>query len=242
MVFEQDILAFVREHRAVNNRFLDRFAAGQVKDEELRTFALEFYHFSRKFPAILAGLLANTADEGEAEELTKILSSELGDGDATKRHELMFRRFLRTLGVEPADAFGSKMLPTTRAYLDGLANLYAGEDHAAALGASFALENMATPMWDKLIPGLEKLRQRRPGLDIEFFTFHRELEHLHEEAMGETLGLQSTDRDLRNRFRSGAEDALDLLAGFWDGIGESPKAQVGGRPRAAKGGRRSGVP
>ena len=225
MASERDVLAFVREHRAVNNRFLDRFSAGQMTDEEFVTFAREFYHFSRKFPAILAGLLANTADEAEAEELTKILSSELGDGDPKARHELMFRRFLRTAGIEPRDAIEATMLPTTKAYLDGLRRLYEGRDHVAALGASFALENMATPMWAKLIPGLEKIRARKPRLDIEFFTFHRELEHLHEEAMGETLGLQSTDPGDQRRFRAGAGAALDFLARFWDGIGRLPKGK-----------------
>ncbi len=229
MASERDMLAFVREHRAVNNRFLDRFASGRVTDEELGTFAREFYHFSRKFPAILAGLLANTPDEAEAEELTKILSSELGDGNPKARHELMFRRFLRTLEIDPRDAIEARMLPTTRAYLDGLGKLYDGRDHVTALGASFALENMATPMWNKLIPGLEKVRARKPRLDLEFFTFHRELEHLHEEAMGETLGLQSTDPEVQRRFRAGAGAALDLLTGFWDGIGRGT-AKAAGKP------------
>ena len=101
MDFRGEMLELVRGHRAVNNRFLERFSRGQVTDENLRTFSREFYHFSRKFPAILAELLANTADEAEAEELTKILSSEIGDGDPKKRHELMYRRFLRSLGIAP---------------------------------------------------------------------------------------------------------------------------------------------
>ena len=97
------------------------------------------------------------------------------------------------------------------------------------------MENMATPMWDLLLPGLEAARSRKPGLDLEFFTFHRELEHLHEEAMEEALGLQSTDPDLQRRFRAGAEAALDLLAAFWDGIGDSGGSAVRpeSRPRAA---------
>ena len=240
MDFGREMLDTVRKHQSVNNRFLDRFAAGQVKDEQLRTFAREFYHFSRQFPAILAKLLANTADEAEADELTKILSSELGDGDSKKRHELMFRRFLRTLRIEPRDAIGARMLPTTRAYLGGLERLYGGRDHIAALGASFALENMATPMWDKLIPGLERARSKDPSLDIEFFTFHRELEHLHEEAMGETLGLQSDDPAVQSRFASGALAALDLLAAFWEGIERGGDTEAGAKSKLRGPGRRVG--
>ncbi len=241
MDFEREMLDVVRRHRAVNNRFLNRFAAGRVKDEQLGTFAREFYHFSRQFPAILAKLLANTADEAEAEELTKILSSEIGDGDPKQRHELMFRRFLRSLGIEPRDAIGAKKLPTTKAYLGGLERLYGGRDHIAALGASFALENMATPMWDKLVPGLESVRSRIPGLDIEFFTFHQQIEHMHEEAMGETLGLQSDDPQVQRRFATGALAALDLLAGLWDGIERGVPTEARANParrgQAARSGR-----
>ncbi len=240
MDFGREMLDAVRRHQAVNNRFLDRFAAGKVTDEQLGTFAREFYHFSRQFPAILAKLLANTADEAEAEELTKILSSELGDGDPKKRHELMFRRFLRTLRIEPRDAITARMLPTTRSYLGGLERLYGGRDHIAALGASFALENMATPMWDKLVPGLERARARTPNLDIEFFTFHREIEHLHEEAMGETLGLQSEDSAIQGRFAAGALAALELLSAFWKGIERGGNTQAGARSRERGRGGRAG--
>lgn len=239
MNFEQQMLRFVREHKAVDNRFLTRFAKGQATDGELQTFAREFYHFSRLFPSILAKLLANTADEAEAEELTKILSSELGDGDPKKRHELMYRRFLRSLGVEPRKVLDAPMLPTTKAYLNGLEQLYGGADHVVALGASFGLENMATPMWDRLIPGLEAARSRFPRLDLEFFTFHRELEHLHEEAMGDTLSLQADDPDVRRRFWLGAEQALSLLAAFWGGIARNRRGGArrarGRRKRQTKG-------
>ena len=230
MDFRGEMLELVRGHRAVNNRFLERFSRGQVTDENLRTFSREFYHFSRKFPAILAELLANTADEAEAEELTKILSSEIGDGDPKKRHELMYRRFLRSLGIEPAEVINEKILPSTKAYLDGLRKVYGGRDHVAALGGSFALENMATPMWDQLVPGLTSARSRIPGLDIEFFTYHQEIEHLHEEAMGEALGFQSDDPRAQERFRAGARAALDVLAGFWSGVEKGSKVAVRAKP------------
>ena len=51
-------------------------------------------------------------------------------------------------------------------------------------GASFGLENMAITMWDHLIPGLHILQSSRyPWMDMTYFTFHRDLESTHEEAM-----------------------------------------------------------
>ena len=68
---------------------------------------------------------------------------------------------------------------------------YFASDYFTALGAEYGLENMAIPMWDKLLPGLEKAKQKFPmlkSMDIEYFTFHRELEEHHEEEMANVLG------------------------------------------------------
>ena len=212
----------VLAHPAIHNDFLTRFSNGQVTDREFDDFAREFFHFSRTFPAILANLLVNTPDEDEAFELTKVLTSELGDGDPSKRHELLFRKFLRSIGIDPARVVSEQVKPSTNAYLNGLWRLYGGRDHAKALGASFGLENMAIPMWDQLLPGLKAVRERRlPGMDIEYFTFHRELESTHEDAMEEISTIVGTDPASEKSFESGVREALDLLHGFWVGLEEN---------------------
>ena len=212
----------VLAHPAIHNDFLTRFSRGDVTKREFDDFAREFFHFSRTFPAILANLLVNTPDEDEAFELTKVLASELGDGDPSRRHELLFRRFLRSIDIDPSRVISEPVKPSTNAYLNGLWRLYGGRDHAKALGASFGLENMAIPMWDQLLPGLRIVRERRlPTMDIEYFTFHRELESQHEEAMEEVSGIVGKDPASEESFESGIREALDLLHGFWVGLEES---------------------
>lgn len=209
----------VLKHPAINNDFLGRFARGEVSQEEFGAFSREFFHFSRNFPAILANLLVNTPDEKEAFELTKVLTSELGDGDPNRRHELLFRKFLRSIGINPAEVVVSPMRPTTQRFVTGLGELYGGSDHAMALGASFGLENMAITMWDQLIPGLKAFkRSKLPQMDIEYFTFHRELESQHEEAMEEVSTGLDQDTAVQESFRKGADQALKLLHEFWLGL------------------------
>jgi pyrroloquinoline-quinone synthase len=212
----------VLAHPAIHNDFLTRFSTGDVTDREFDDFAREFFHFSRTFPAILANLLVNTPDEDEAFELTKVLTSELGDGDPSRRHELLFRKFLRSVDIDPARVISEQVKPSTNAYLNGLWRLYGARDHARALGASFGLENMAIPMWDQLLPGLRIVRERRlPKMDIEYFTFHRELESQHEDAMEEVSDIVGKDPASEESFESGIREALDLLHGFWVGLEES---------------------
>ncbi len=154
--FYGEMYSFVKKHAATDNDFINRFAEGRVSESEFLRFAVEFYHFTREWPAILSTLLVNTPDENDAASLTTILVSELGDTDPWKRHELLYRKFLRSIGLEPRELVGQRKLPTTQAWLDGMRNYFSG-DHFEALGAEFGLENMAIPMWDKLLPRPEEV-------------------------------------------------------------------------------------
>ncbi len=210
---------FINQHGAINNRFLSRFRDAQVTDEEFRRFAVEFFHFSREWPMILATLLVNTPDEQEAAEITKILVSELGDMSPENRHELLYRRFLRSVGINPLEAATRPKLQTTQNFLDGMQRLFSDRDHFLALGAEFGLENMAIPMWDQLIPGLKILQEKSfPRMDMTYFTFHRELEENHEDAMENALGVHEKNPSIQKNFHKGTNEVLELLENFWLGL------------------------
>lgn len=225
MTFYEKMRSLVLRHGAINNSYLDCFQGGDLTDAELKEFAIEFYSFARFFPQILVSQLVNTEDEKVAEELTKVLYSELGDGQTRQRHELLYRDFLRSIGVEVHEAMSRPMLPSTRAYIEGMERLYSDGNHARALGASFGLENMAIPMWDHLIPGLTSLKAiRYPRMDITYFTFHRELESTHEKAMEHAVtavegtsntGMSDADKE---DFQDGVSAVLSYLEGFWVGL------------------------
>jgi pyrroloquinoline-quinone synthase len=225
MTFYQEMRALVLGHGAINNSYLRRFQSGDLPDAALKEFAIEFYNFARFFPQILVSQLVNTEDEKVADELTKVLYSELGEGQTKNRHELLYRDFLRSLGIDVHEAMSRPMLPSTRAYIEGMEQLYSDGNHAKALGASFGLENMAITMWDHLIPGLTCLKaSRHPQMDVTYFTFHRELESSHEEAMEHAVAaVQGTtetgmsDQE-KTDFRCGVNAVLSYLEGFWMGL------------------------
>lgn len=226
MMLYQEMRELVLRHGAINNPYLDHFRSGDIAETELSEFAIEFYNFARFFPKILVSQLVNTEDEQVADELTKVLYSELGDGQARHRHEFLYRDFLRSIGIDVHTAMSRPMLPSTQAYIEGMERLYSDGNHAKALGASFGLENMAITMWDHLIPGLTHLKATRfPPMDLTYFTFHRELESTHEEAMEQAVaavegssGTGMSEQD-KNDFRYGVEAVLGYLEGFWMGLG-----------------------
>ena len=216
--FYGEIKKVVKGHEATDNDFINRFAMGEISDDEFIRFSIEFYHFTREWPEILAKLLVSTENENDAYELTGILVSELGSGDAGKRHELLYRRYLRSIGLRPEELVKRKQLPTTKAWLDGMRD-YFSSDHAKALGAEFALENMAIPMWDKLLPGLRIMKERKyRDMDMLYFTFHREIESTHEDAMENVIGVHSNDQ--KDQFINSAKGILELEKNFWLGLSD----------------------
>lgn len=244
MSFYEHVRADVLRHGAINNTYLTRFRAGSITDQEFHEFAVEFYSFARFFPRILAAQLVNTEDEAVADELTRVLYSELGDGIVTHRHELLYRNFLRSIGIDIHEAMHAPMKPSTRAYIQGMERLYSSRHQATALGASFGLENMAITMWDHLIPGLARLKQGHyPRMDMTYFTFHRQLEAEHERAMehaveavgGAGCAEQARMSEAEQRdFRFGMNAVLDYLEGFWLGLERKTSSVRRSRPQPAR--------
>jgi pyrroloquinoline quinone (PQQ) biosynthesis protein C len=236
MTFYQEMRTLVLEHGAINNSYLDRFQSGDLSDTALKEFAMEFYNFARFFPQILVSQLVNTEDEKVADELTKVLYSELGEGQTKNRHELLYRDFLRSVGIDVHEAMSRPMLPSTRAYIEGMEQLYSDGNHAKALGASFGLENMAITMWDHLIPGLGSLKASRyPQMDLTYFTFHRQLESSHEEAMEHAVAAAqcatNTGMSAQEKadFRHGVIAVLSYLEDFWMGLEQRGSPDLGPR-------------
>jgi len=218
----------VTRHGAVNNPYLDRFQRGEIGDEDLRDFAVQFYGFVKHFPRILATLLANTPDPKAADELCVILASELGNGVPAERHEYLYHAFLRSIDIDPRQALAGGLEPETEDFVRGMAELYGHRDYGVALGASFGLENMAISMWDHLLPGLRKLKEaKHRGMDLTYFTFHRELESTHEDGMESALAV-STELAV-DSLRYGVDTMLNYLQRMWMGLEKRWHARRGER-------------
>jgi len=224
----------VMRHGAIHNPYLDRFARGEIDDADLRDYAVQFYGFVKHFPRILATLLANTPDQKAADELCVILASELGNGKPAERHEYLYHAFLRSIDIDPKQALEGGLEPETEDFVRGMAELYGHRDYGVALGASFGLENMAISMWDHLLPGLRKLKDTtRRGMDLTYFTFHRELESTHEDGMESALEV-STELEV-DSLRYGIDTMLNYLQRMWMGLEKRWHARRGKKGGGAPG-------
>ncbi len=111
--------------------------------------------------------------------------------------------------------------PYTLKFCDELIRLFGSEDDRLAEGASFAVENWAAAgFWQELEDGLLHIKAIRiPNLKVAFFTWHNRVEAQHAGHMMEELEeVFFSPKFDQARFFQGANEVLDAIAIFWDGL------------------------
>jgi hypothetical protein len=110
---------------------------------------------------------------------------------------------------------------STLFFCDELARIYGSDDPDVAEGASFAVEHWAAAgFWKQLIHGLDSYKQREcPDLRLAFFTWHDRVEDQHAaHTMDELRGAFERPGFDQQKFLQGAEEMLNGVKAFWDGL------------------------
>ena len=110
---------------------------------------------------------------------------------------------------------------STLRFCDELIRLFGNEDDRIAEGASFAVENWAAAgFWQELEDGLLHIKATRmPNLKVAFFTWHNRVEAQHAgHTMEELEEVFFSPKFDQARFFQGANEVLDAIAVFWDGL------------------------
>jgi hypothetical protein len=118
---------------------------------------------------------------------------------------------------------------STLRFCDELQRLYGSEDDRIAEGASFAVENWAAAgFWQELEDGLLHIKSTRlPNLKVAFFTWHNRVEGQHAgHTMEELEEVYFSPRFDEAKFFQGANEVLDAIAGFWDGLEQDRQSGV----------------
>ena len=131
-------------------------------------------------------------------------------------------RFAHPLGLGFAD-LGKRHQATssTLFFCDELLRIYGSDDPSTAEGASYAVEHWAAAgFWKELIAGLQAFKAREcPELNLAFWTWHDKVEDQHAAHTADELAeAQRTPGFDEDRFLLGAEEMLDGVKAFWDGL------------------------
>jgi hypothetical protein len=117
---------------------------------------------------------------------------------------------------------------STLFFCDELSRIYGSDDPDIAEGASFAVEHWAAAgFWKQLIEGLDAFKNREcPDLRLSFFTWHDRVEDQHAaHTMDELRGAFERPGFDQQTFLHGAEEMLNGVKAFWDGL-EAERTQL----------------
>ncbi|HVV87593.1 MAG TPA: iron-containing redox enzyme family protein [Kofleriaceae bacterium] len=208
----------VEEHPLWSHPLLKRCRAGDLGLRELRVLACQMYRFSKAFTRFLAAALAACDDEAARIVIAQNLWEELGDGDVSRTHAELFRRFTRSLGIDDATLEQSPIAPETEALVDTYQGLAARHGFVGAIAAiCYASEGLAAALYSSLQVGIHGALP----LDKEslmFFTVHIACDDGHAAALERVLDRALARPADEERAAAAIREALDARHGFFDGV------------------------
>jgi hypothetical protein len=233
--FRAQVTALIETHPIVrHNSYTSWFSKGQISDEDLRHFTVQFSVFSHLFIEAQLRKCINSLDLSTYRAGKQILLNELGVGFTrsgsidggrfrfTAAHFEWLADFAAHLGL-PFSKIGKRAQGTsaTLKFCDELIKWYGSEDPSVAAGASHAIEHWAAAgFWKELISGLRTIKRKRmPDLPLAFWVHHDRLEDQHashtDDELDEVFAQPNFSQDA---FLQGATAMLDAVAIFWNGL------------------------
>lgn len=186
-VFLEDLKRRVAEHPFLRHPFLHLVSTQAVSREQARRFALLYYPHILRTRLYQANALGVTPDESIQAVLAEILYDEYGNGDSSRSHMAVYRKFMRALDITEEEIANPPIIPEQQGYIDTMMRLTQGTDWLAAVGvAGIAGEWPIPPYYRMLLQGLRTV----PGLTddhLELFIGHIELDVHHSQIVEDVI-------------------------------------------------------
>jgi pyrroloquinoline-quinone synthase len=206
-------------HPALVHPFLERFGEGDVSEEGVRTFAIQYYRHVRVSRLYLAALISGCREDEKVQlALAEILFDEYGHLNPEETHPALYRRFLRALGISEEEWEAPRTLPEIELYIETHYALCRHPDIRLGLGAlGPASEWPVPPIYVRLSEGLKK-SAGLPDEALEIFTSHVTMDVTHARIMMDALSPYAEDEEGQRRVREGAMRSLDARPVMLDGL------------------------
>ncbi len=206
-------------HPALVHPFLERFGEGDVSEEGVRTFAIQYYRHVRVSRLYLAALISNCGhDENLQLALAEILFDEYGHLNPDETHPALYRRFLTALDITEEEWEEPPTIPEVQLYISAHRELTRDPDIRLGLGAMGpASEWPVPPIYVRLTEGLKKAVELSDEA-LEIFTSHVTMDVTHARIMMDAAAPYAEDEESQQKVREGAMRSLDARSVMLDGL------------------------
>lgn len=191
----EDIVRTHEREPLTNHPFFQRMSRDPVRLADMwRLFTNIRYGLSQHFPRRLAAVVARVTDERIRCLLAKQLDEELGEGDYTKAHLLLFDQMLNGLAIyKPAQVDDLDRLAGHR-LADELEVPYADLDAHVGVGAAMVIEIFGKQV-DGFVANQFRRQREVPPEQLHWLHLHENLELEHaEESMDLARLIPASDK------------------------------------------------
>lgn len=198
--------------RFVAHRFFHLVNSAPLEVSHVSTFLGQWWHPLHYFPTFLARCVAVLPDVESKSAISRILNQELGGGDPSRAHEVIYGDTVEHAGFSRAVVTGSAAFQETQALVAGYER--ASAQRLSALGFVFATEVTDLMM----VSGIGTAMERVTGVsDLEWVRIHvvQEPDHVEEATHATTRPFTQAEEDV---ILEHAEEMWLLWTGFFDGI------------------------
>ncbi len=181
----------VESHVGLKHPLWEWIATGSFDLDQLRAFAGMYYGHVRQFRKYLAGAITVSSVEPLQEALAEILAEEYGRrfdpklGDFGPSHPELYRRFMRSIGMNPEDWHDELPIPGIRYYHSVIYDLFRGDRELEVMGAIiFGMEASTPYRHERVTAGIEKFCETSDlEIDHTFFNRHVEIDPRHGQSI-----------------------------------------------------------
>ena len=181
--------------------------------------ANNFVAVGDRFPRWLASLVARVDDDRMRSILAKQLNDELGDGDPTRAHRVLFQTMLADL--EPYAPAGDRdaLLAPGRRFAEDLARNYLERPALEAIGGTLVAEVFGKQVDQSVGALLRRQRDLDPG-SLTWLVLHETLEEDHADESRTLARMTPSDPDAHAAVCRGAEELAALGGRYFDDLYE----------------------
>lgn len=203
--------AAIEDLSLLKHPFYQAWTAGALTKEDLKAYAVEYYHLERNFPRLVSRVHSLCTDTDTRRLLVEnLVDEELG----AENHRELWLRFAEGLGLTREEVIGSEPSPKTRAAFETLFSLCSG-DLVEGLAALYAYESQLPRVSDSKIAGLKAFYGFTDKKALGFFEVHKAADVWHSEV--EKKAIETAGGDVK-RVMAAAQTACEALKGFLDGV------------------------
>ncbi|HTA76571.1 MAG TPA: iron-containing redox enzyme family protein [bacterium] len=194
----EDLITSLIDHSI----FFQSWKPGQIDPELSKRFLITFDTLVQSFPALIALGASRMKNETARTALAVNLYQECGEGDVTRSHHAIYRKFLTTADISLTSLIENDFAAEWRTSLFDYINRTPST--GAVLGVLAAGEFLAQPALSRIYAVIEP---HYPQADQEYFTKHLVLEEEHVKEITAIIALEAKNeagwQEVLNGFQFG---------------------------------------